>query len=114
MLVEPTPLAVRRAGNLVELNLAITPDLEYFPDHFPRYPMLPGVVQLGWAVRAAQREFDVGASLRRVAALKFMQPIRPIGAVTLQLEQLGAQEAAFSYRDGDTVLSSGRLQFSAA
>lgn len=114
MLAEPSPEAIRRSGHRVELSLPLAADLEYLPDHFPRYPMLPGVVQLGWATRAAQRELGIAGSLRGVTALKFMQPIRPGRSVTLALERLGPQEAAFSYRDGEALLSSGRLQFSAA
>lgn len=111
MLVDPPVAAVQRSGETVELNLDIAADLEYLPDHFPGYPMLPGVVQLGWAVRSAQRELGITGPLRRVAALKFMQPIRHGTALTLRLERQPGAAVSFSYRSGDAVLSGGRLHF---
>ncbi|MEQ1440495.1 hypothetical protein AAG565_14140 [Fontimonas sp. SYSU GA230001] len=114
MLAELRPEAVVRDGDRVELRIRIEPSLDVFPDHFPEYPMLPGVVQLGWAVRAAQRECGMPGELARLSGLKFMQPLRPGDRLTLRLEKLGAQDVAFSYVAGATVHSSGRLRFNAA
>lgn len=114
MLAELEPQAVCRDGDVVELRLVIDPALDVLPDHFPDYPMLPGVVQLGWAVRAAQRECGVRGALARVSALKFMQPLRPGQAATLRLEKLGPADVSFSYVDAGRVHSSGRLRFTAA
>lgn len=114
MLAELQPQAVVRDGDRVELQIRVDPALDVLPDHFPGYPMLPGVVQLGWAVRAAQREYGLAGELARLSALKFMQPLRPGAALTLRLEKLSAQDVAFSYVAGDAVHSSGRLRFSAA
>ncbi|MFA5938392.1 MAG: hypothetical protein WC809_03460 [Sinimarinibacterium sp.] len=114
MLSELQPQAVVRDGARVDLQIRIDPALDVLPDHFPGYPMLPGVVQLGWAVRAAQREYGVSGELARVSALKFMQPLRPGRQLTLRLEKLGAQDVAFAYIAGETVQSSGRLRFNAS
>lgn len=113
MLAELEPLSVVRDGNRVDLQIRIDPALDVFPDHFPDYPMLPGVVQLGWAVRAAQREYGLPGELARLSGLKFMQPLRPGARLTLQLEKLNALDVAFSYVAGDTVHSCGRLRFNA-
>ena len=114
MPVELRPEAVERRGQTVELRVTIDPALDLLQDHFPGYPMLPGVVQLGWAVRAAQRECGVTGQLARVAALKFMRPLRPGPEATLRLEKLGPAEVAFSYLRGDQTYSCGRLCFTAA
>jgi 3-hydroxymyristoyl/3-hydroxydecanoyl-(acyl carrier protein) dehydratase len=115
-LIEPQPLAVRRApqgadGTSVELDLLLSPDLPYFPDHFPGHPMLPGVVQLGWALHFAAREFGIDVPFRRLNQLKYQHPLQPGHTTTLRLERLGPQEVAFSYRVEARPCSSGRLLY---
>ncbi len=115
MLIEPQPLAVRRtpAGASipsVEIDFELAPDLPYLPDHFPGQPMLPGVVQLGWALRFAAREFGITAPFRRLAQLKFLHPIQPGRRVTLRLLRTAETEVSFSYATRQPC-SSGRLLF---
>ena len=115
MLIEPQPLAVRRtpAGtplSSVELDFELAPDLTYLPDHFPGQPMLPGVVQIGWALRFAAREFGITMPFRRLAQLKFLHPIQPGRQVTLRLQRIADAEVSFSYTTRQPC-SSGRLLF---
>ncbi|MGD0961749.1 MAG: AMP-binding protein, partial [Methylomonas sp.] len=42
------------------LQLKVPEDLPYFPDHFSAYPILPGVVQIGWADYFAKLLFAIG------------------------------------------------------
>ncbi|TJY58293.1 acyl-CoA synthetase [Sinimarinibacterium sp. CAU 1509] len=111
--LEPRVISVERVDGAVELALNVPASLACFPDHFPNYPMLPGVLQIGWAVDAARREFAVSGAARRIVGLKFMQPIRPGADIALRLERMAPGEIRFSYRCGDTGCSSGRLQFGA-
>lgn len=111
MLIEPPLLAVRREDTRVELDFELAPDFEYLPDHFPGHPMLPGVVQLGWALRLAGREFGIATPFQRLSQLKFLHPIQPGRVVTLRLEKLGAQDVSFSYSASGRPCASGRLQF---
>ncbi len=55
-LPQPLSLAITESG--VSLDLKVSPNLVYFPDHFARYPILPGVVQLAWAEYFAKQFFD--------------------------------------------------------
>lgn len=110
MLIEPQPLAVRRGPDTVELEFELDAGFEYFPDHFPEHPMLPGVVQFGWALRHATREFGIHSPFRRLAQLKFLHPIQPGRRLTLRLQRLSAGEVAFSYSTRQAC-SSGRLLF---
>lgn len=110
MLIEPPPLAVRRGPDTVELEFELAADFAYFPDHFPGQPMLPGVVQFGWALRHAVHEFGIAGPFRRLAQVKFLHPIQPGHRLTLRLQRLSAGEVAFSYRTQHPC-STGRLLF---
>ncbi|WP_051278017.1 ApeI family dehydratase [Solimonas flava] len=115
MNLDPQPLAVRPDGDdAIEIQLAVPAALPCFADHFPSYPMLPGVLQLGWAVRLAQQHFGLAGPMQEVAQLKFQHPIRPDSALTLRLVRSGAREIAFSYRSADRACSAGRLSFADA
>ena len=109
----PEVLAVRPAGAGVELDLAVPADLAWFPDHFPRLAMLPGVVQLDWAIRYGREHLRVPGTFRRVAGLKFQHPILPGARVTLALGQPRPGELAFAYRNPQRPCSSGRVVFAA-
>jgi 3-hydroxymyristoyl/3-hydroxydecanoyl-(acyl carrier protein) dehydratase len=111
--LEPRVISSRRGDDTVELALNVPADLACFPDHFPNYPMLPGVLQLAWAIAASQREFALRGAATRIVGLKFMQPIRPGDDIALQLQRVAPAEIRFSYQHGDTRCSSGRLQFTA-
>lgn len=115
MLIEPQPLAVRRTPadgevSRVELDFELPADFEYLPDHFPGQPMLPGVVQIGWALHYAAREWRIEAPFRRLAHLKFLHPIQPGRRVTLSLQRVSATEVSFHYATS-RACSSGRLLF---
>src|SRR3546814_9210131 len=78
MNLDPRTLAVERtADDEVRIRLAVPAQLPCFADHFPGAPMLPGVLQLGWAVRLAQQQFGIELPLQQVAQLKFQHPILP-------------------------------------
>lgn len=107
----PQVLSVRSAGDGVELELAVPASLTWFPDHFPRLAMLPGVVQLDWAIRYGREHLRVDGAFRRVTGLKFLHPILPGARVTLALASGKAGEIVFAYRRGERPCSLGRVVF---
>lgn len=71
---------------------------EYLQDHFPTYPVLPGVMMLEAMVQAA-RAFDPDAApavLGKVAALKYGSFVRPGDSILIQVTQ------AATHPDGST------------
>lgn len=103
-----------RAGGegSVVLTLMVSPELDYFPDHFPQWAVLPGVVQVDWAVKFARRVFKLRGGFTALENLKFHKPVRP--GTELELELVYEKDRArllFSYQSAGGKHSSGRILF---
>jgi acyl-coenzyme A synthetase/AMP-(fatty) acid ligase len=104
------------ADGSVRLELDIHPELEAFRGHFPEAPLLPGVVQVDWAIREGERRFGALGVFRGLKALKFQRPISPGMRVTLTLSRLPAKgdskgDLAFAYDTPAGRHSAGQAQF---
>lgn len=103
-----------RGERSVTLTLAVPPDLLYFDGHFPQAPILPGVVQLDWAIAQGRRCFALPPVFRDVAALKFQNVIVPGATLQLQLDHDPERGVlAFRYSSSAGQHSSGRVLFTA-
>jgi 3-hydroxymyristoyl/3-hydroxydecanoyl-(acyl carrier protein) dehydratase len=112
MSTEPIVLEQRVTPPEAALLLSIPEDLEYVAGHFPRSPVVPGVVQLKWAIDSARRLLDVPGEVTRMEALKFQQVMLPGAVATLTLKWVAADgKLHFAYASGDARFSSGRLSF---
>lgn len=105
--VRPPILSVA-AGPPVRLELAIPTDLDCFRGHFPGCPILPGVVQLDWAIRLADEYLGTGRDVARILALKFRRIVRPGARLTLWLTP-SADGMSFRYEGDGEICSSGRI-----
>jgi len=113
MTTRPEVVKIERSGDSVRLEIRIPGDLAYFPDHFPRFPMVPGVVQLAWVVAYASEHLGLGAAFKRIAALKFQHPMLPKDRARLVLTRTGAGEVSFAYDKAGRPCSGGRIVFAA-
>ena len=88
----------------------IPPDLAYFPGHFPEFPLVPGVVEIRWAMELAGR-FEWGqADLEGIENLKYQQFVRPDDEITISLRYDETKgKIHFSVRQGDMMCASGRM-----
>lgn len=112
---EATLLDEQQQDGVWTLKLHVPLDLVYFPGHFPQAPVLPGVVQIDWALSLAASRLGTPARCHAMEALKFQQLLRPGDHVDLTLRHDTARHALhFAYRRGDKAYSSGRLAWSAA
>ena len=93
------------------LELQVTPDLRWFLGHFPGQPVLPGVIQLHWAVQASSALFGLAGQPRRLKRLKFSNVVVPPRVVELVLERHGDYEVQFLFRSEGQQHSQGRIVF---
>ncbi|MGD9790903.1 MAG: FabA/FabZ family ACP-dehydratase [Phycisphaerales bacterium] len=85
---------VADATRLVAVR-AVTAGEEYLADHFPTFPVLPGVLMLEAMVQAARRHIEHDSIspkpwvLGRVRALKYGRFIRPGDTMRIEVTRLG-------------------------
>ena len=80
------------------LKLHIPDNLLYFNGHFDQYPVVPGVVQIGWAASILQRLMDRKTFfIERIEALKFINPLLPDDTCWMEL-QWSAEKGKASFR----------------
>ncbi len=91
-------------GKRAEGHKLIAPDEEYFRDHFPGYPIVPGVLVLeslaqlgGHLVEASVRDAAarrVLPVLAKVEHAKFLHPVRPGDRLDLGVDLLAISDDA--------------------
>lgn len=87
-------------------------DLAIFDGHFPTIPILPGVLQIDWAVDLARTHLRIIGCFRGIAATKFRRVVRPGMNLALTLEHRpGPGELRFEYLLGEALVSTGRVLF---
>ncbi|CAI8725200.1 AMP-binding protein [Pseudomonas sp. IT-P294] len=92
------------------LQLAVPPDLAYFSGHFPKTPVLPGVVQVDWALSLGQQLMKLPEKFAGMEVLKFQQLVRPGDEVQLHLRfDPERGKLYFAYRNETATCSSGRI-----
>ncbi|MFI8374479.1 AMP-binding protein [Pseudomonas helleri] len=106
----PEVMSQREDAGLWTLNLSIPPDLAYFSGHFPTTPVLPGVVQVEWAMTLGQQVLDLPPRFAGMEVLKFQQLVRPGDAIELTLRfDRERSKLHFAYRNATAACASGRI-----
>jgi 3-hydroxymyristoyl/3-hydroxydecanoyl-(acyl carrier protein) dehydratase len=106
----PEAVSVNAGPRQLSLTLKVPASLPWFRGHFEHYPILPGVVQLAWALSFAREHFGFEPAVARIAGLKFSRVIQPEAELRLDLDW-SADERALDFRlsERDSTCSSGRF-----
>ena len=107
----PAILSLIEDAPHVRLLLDISPEMSWFRGHFPDQPVLPGVVQVHWAVIAAVALFGFSAAPPEIKRLKFKKVVVPPQVLELSLQRHSENEVQFEYGSLGNQKSLGRLVF---
>ncbi len=92
------------------LELTVPANLLYFDGHFSVAPVLPGVVQVDWAIHYGRQYFGLEPGFKGINALKFQQMIRPEQPVRLELvHEVAKAQLHFRYFSDAGAHASGRI-----
>ncbi|MDR2711193.1 MAG: AMP-binding protein [Burkholderiales bacterium] len=108
----PPFVVTKRAPQEMVLTLALRTCAQAFDGHFPQMPVLPGVLQVDWALRLAQRYFSIEGHFSGLRQLKFQRLLRPEDEVSLTLRFFPEKkEVSFVYASALGEHSRGRAFF---
>jgi 3-hydroxymyristoyl/3-hydroxydecanoyl-(acyl carrier protein) dehydratase len=108
--IEPIIDAVHRIDRGVELDLTLPTELFYFRGHFPGRPILPGVVQIDWAIQFADQYLGTNIGSAQKYNVKFRAIIEPSKPLTMVLvHDQDSHRLNFEFRGDKTLLSSGTI-----
>jgi len=103
---------VEHSEDTFTLSLTIPETVYYFSGHFPQAPILPGVVQVHWALHYLNKHFAMQVSdYKTIDALKFQVIIAPNYQLKLCLKKLNENKFSFSYSSDHGNHSSGRVVY---
>jgi 3-hydroxymyristoyl/3-hydroxydecanoyl-(acyl carrier protein) dehydratase len=112
VIVVPEIRATERTPQGVRLTLWIPAELSYFQGHFRGCPILPGVVQVAWAIELARQHLPFKGQVRALNAVKFNRVIVPQTILTLHLEHDAEnRQLDFTYAIEGRACSNGTIVF---
>jgi len=92
-------------------QLVLTAEMACFGGHFPGMPVLPGVVQIDWAVRLGVLLLGTGQPVAERFQVKFKRVISPGQNLTLELRiDTQRRRLNFIYRSGAVIASLGHIE----
>lgn len=103
----PSAEILRRETEALELRLAPEAITAACRDHFPGWPVLPGVALLDWAVALAAAHLGTPRAAGNVQ-VKFLHLVRPGAALTLRLAREG-ERIGFVYTADGAIAARGRF-----
>lgn len=110
--MRPDILGHERIDGGVSLDLAIPENLAYFQGHFDEVAVVPGVVQIQWAVHFARQCLGLKLAFSHMEAVKFKELLLPGQKLKLVLRYRESdRRLEFCFSSGAVEYSLGRIYF---
>jgi 3-hydroxymyristoyl/3-hydroxydecanoyl-(acyl carrier protein) dehydratase len=107
---DPIVVHERVDAHAAEIGIVVPHDLAFTQGHFPGMPVVPGVVQLKWALDLARRCLGVSGRFVGCENVKFQRVLTLGTRATLKLEHIEASgKLAFTFESAAARYSSGRV-----
>jgi len=94
-----------------KLLLAISPEMECFQGHYPDNPILPGIVQLHWAIGFSISLLGFSGVPFDIKRLKFKNIVQPPSVLELVLSKSSTNSVQFQFNSVGQIHSMGCLVF---
>ena len=109
----PQILSVSNESPTMRIRLRLSSDSKWTLGHFPDRPVLPGIVQVHWAVLVCRALCGMTGSPSEIKRLKFRRVIVPPEDLELTVRPTSTQDAHFSFIVNREQCSDGTLVFGA-
>jgi acyl-CoA synthetase (AMP-forming)/AMP-acid ligase II/3-hydroxymyristoyl/3-hydroxydecanoyl-(acyl carrier protein) dehydratase len=97
-------------SDFVEVSCRVPLDLACFPGHFPGLSVVPGVLQLDWAMELVKQLLGGPPRLLEVELLKLPAPLRPGQLFRIHARVCEDSRVEFKLWSGDATHASGRVR----
>ena len=85
-----------------QLTFWLDPELDCFRGHFDNHPLLPGVVQIDWAVAFAEQLLQQKLAFEGMRNVKFMSIMRPSRKYLLDIQYIAKKSQLKFCYSGDS------------
>ena len=114
----PEVLEEHRGSDFIERICLVPSDLSCFAGHFPGRPVVPGVLQLDWAMELLALLQEAPPVVEEIELLKFLAPLEPGARFRLHVRateiskdaQAAISKMEFSLWNGEERLTVGRVR----
>ena len=102
-----------RGVDFLERSCRVPRDLRCFEGHFPDNPIVPGVLQLDWAMELASELTEIPLCVEEIESLKFLAPLRPDDSFRISVRVVDAAQVEFRISGEDVKYARGRVRLGA-
>ncbi len=106
----PETLQETRKGDILERSCRVPSDLACLPGHFPDFPVVPGVLQVDWAMSLATDLLGVAPRVEEIESLKFRAPLRPGDHFRIRVRAAPGDRIEFKVWSDDAEYARGRVR----
>jgi 3-hydroxymyristoyl/3-hydroxydecanoyl-(acyl carrier protein) dehydratase len=106
----PQVLGELSGSDFVERSCRVPPDMACIPGHFPEAPVVPGVLQLDWAMDLVTQLLGQTPRVTEIESLKLAAPLRPGQRFRLHVRVTAGEKVVFKLWSRHVTHATGRVR----